>query len=102
QLPPPSLFSPLSLHALFRSHFVGVIGAVKADENFADHRLLVFGEELGNLFVRDHPVVIHLRAQRIVERETNRLFLLLLEALVERDRKSTRLNSSHVAISYAV
>ena len=40
--------------------FPGVIRAVKADEDFANHRLLVFGEKLGNLFVRDHPVVVHL------------------------------------------
>src|SRR6185503_1413456 len=63
------------------NHSRGIFGAVKADEDFADHRLLIFGEELGNLFVSDHPVVVHLRTQRIVERETNRLSLLLLEAL---------------------
>src|SRR5207253_2671570 len=40
------------------------------------------------------------QSQDVVERRTDKIDRILL--IVPRDRKSTRLNSSHVAISYAV
>ena len=64
--------------------FLGVFGAVQTGENLANHRLLVFGVEFGNLFVCNHPVVVHLRAQRVVEREANGFLLFFVEALEER------------------
>jgi len=40
--------------------FFGVFGAVKANEYFVNHRLLVGREKLGELVVSDVPVVVHL------------------------------------------
>jgi len=64
--------------------FFGVFGAVKANEYFVNHRLLVGREKLGELVVSDVPVVVHLRAQRVVERKTNRFLLFFIEALEKR------------------
>src|SRR5439155_21973647 len=62
----------------------GVFRAVEADENLPNHRLLVFGEEGGNFSVGDHPVVVHLGAERMVEGVTDRFLLLGGESFVER------------------
>src|SRR5439155_16058718 len=50
------------------------------------------GEEGGNFSVGDHPVVVHLGAERMVEGETDRFLLLGGEAFVERrdERFGTR------------
>ena len=64
--------------------FPGVFRTVEAGENFANQRLLVVGEKFGDLLVRNHPVVVHFRAQRVVEREANGFLLFFVEALEER------------------
>src|SRR5207249_12226356 len=40
--------------------------------------------------------------RRLLDRMSDRVFLAVIEALLVVDRKITRLNSSHVSISYAV
>jgi hypothetical protein len=49
---------------------------MQPEENLADHLLLIFVEELGDAFVGDLPVVIDLRAKRVVKIEADDLALL--------------------------
>src|SRR5713101_2953690 len=49
--------------------------------------------------IPDHLLTAHIRLQRLGDRDRA---VMALEVLEDRDRKSTRLNSSHMSISYAV
>ena len=70
---------------------IRVLGTVQTDKYLANHRLLVLREKLGDFFVRDHPVVVDFRAERMVEGKTDRLLLLLAQAPVERRDERFRL-----------
>src|SRR5205807_10227718 len=85
--PPPSVFYTLSLHdalpiSVLRRH-AGAAGAVH-------HR------------IRRQPVDPPLPAVRPDRAGERALFLCLRHGHAVQDRKSTRLNSSHLVISYAV
>ena len=54
--------------------------AVQAMENLPHQRLLVRREGVRHRMGDDHPVVIHLGAERILERKTDFFPLLLIEA----------------------
>src|SRR5438034_4172858 len=49
-----------------------------------------------------HEVLRHVSAEKVVVREVMQRAIEREERHAERDRKSTRLNSSHTVISYAV
>ena len=69
---------------------LGVFRTVDAHEDFPDHGLLVGSEEVAECLVRDVPVVVHLRAQRMIERENNGLLLLLGQAFEKRGHECLR------------
>src|SRR2546421_7702294 len=54
------------------------------------------------LFRSDRDLVGAVRGAALVERRRQRVALVVVEPAEDRDRKSTRLNSSHDQISYAV
>src|SRR5207253_3806167 len=97
---PCSTFFPYT--TLFRSRLAGVALIDEGDLHGATGDLLNFGGQLGDLgpllFVgrRDR------QGQQISQRIHGHMHLRTLLLLGPVDRKSTRLNSSHVAISYAV
>src|SRR5690348_17833665 len=76
---------------LFRSHVVDQRDAVGKPE--PGHELAVAGTEVAD------EAHVHVLERRVGERPEKRLRVAPAE---ERDRKSTRLNSSHPSISYAV
>ena len=70
---------------------LGVFGTVEVVENVFDHLPLVLGEEArADFLVRDEPVVVHLRAERVLEGKTDRPALFFAESLVERADQSFR------------
>ena len=71
-------------------HFVDELGIVQPAKDLVDHGLLIGREELLDLERRDHPVVVHLRAQRIIERKGDFLFLFRGQAAVKRGNKRLR------------
>src|SRR5256885_12779514 len=81
--PPRSTLFPYT--TLFRSvvDLIGVVRAARGDDGVAAHGLHVFGNDLG---------------VGVGQREDHRT----RGHLDHQDRKSTRLNSSHLVISYAV
>ena len=58
-------------------------GVVESAEDFADHGLLIGGEEPADARGRDVPVGVDFRAQCVVKRKRNRIFLLGRETLVK-------------------
>src|SRR2546422_5750851 len=60
------------------------------------------GHRLSNLFVRDVQVALRLLDIGVAEHELGTTCATKVPAVCSRDRKSTRLNSSHGYISYAV
>src|SRR5690625_5750090 len=69
--------------------------------------LVVDAEKLLNLPITQSVVVFQYQYLSLSLRQTRQcilecLFLIISELILYEDRKSTRLNSSHVAISYAV
>src|SRR5207253_5188738 len=98
--PPPPPLSPLSLHdalpisQVLVRHRVVVAGD-EAEARFLDARA-VAAQERGLDDRREHRALVHESLDPVQDR------LALLRVELARDRKSTRLNSSHVAISYAV
>src|SRR5207253_9221083 len=94
--PPKSSLFPYT--TLFRSHDRGVSDFAALKEDFidiTDGRSAALPDELHDFEL--------LRGKRVVF-GTHSKYLVLINSYVKgkRDRKSTRLNSSHVAISYAV
>src|SRR5207253_10226378 len=97
-IPPPPSFTPLPYTTLFRSHDVGVAGGdpqhpwpAGADEQARAALGLGHHVKLQAIGVVPGAGVINPVAGQQSSDDRQRL-----------DRKSTRLNSSHVAISYAV
>src|SRR2546426_9059282 len=81
--PPRSTLFPYT--TLFRSQYgLAFVNPVALDGTFQDTR---WPEINGKL---------------VTDKETNRLIIERLKHEGQRDRKSTRLNSSHLVISYAV
>lgn len=64
-------------------HEFGIFLAVKPKEYFFDHRLLILGKEIAQLGFHDLPVVVDLRAERVVKGEAKLFTLLFREALVK-------------------
>src|SRR5690348_17568197 len=89
--PPSSILFPYT--TLFRSG-LSVWGT-------ATHLGLAVGTILGPLISAGVAIVIGL-GYRAMSQETRDRQALILDLLATRDRKSTRLNSSHPSISYAV
>src|SRR5699024_12440868 len=73
---------------------------IEGTETLTDEQLGLVGEG-----AREYRSVIaeqHRRASSLIQREETPSFLIRRTFDEHRDRKSTRLNSSHVSISYAV
>src|SRR3989442_5281813 len=92
--PPRSTLFPYT--TLFRSVSVAVFKLLgDRDERRTQHAIM---QRVAFLHERDHG--IRFAAGRFHRR--HRMVAMGVETLALRDRKSTRLNSSHVRISYAV
>src|SRR5207253_4067974 len=96
-----TLLSTLSLHdALPIFELAGERkverGRLQPHASIRDFRLKVKLNSLGRLNLNHELVGLNVRSRPFGEHHDRRLFVL------NQDRKSTRLNSSHVAISYAV
>src|SRR5439155_32500 len=74
--------------------FSRINATMQVDQGLAES-LRLFLEELATTFSTEEALLLYR------DTDLERIFLWRLKA-GERDRKSTRLNSSHVAISYAV
>src|SRR5436190_22862249 len=61
-----------------------ILGTVLAHEDFLYHLLLVLIEKRRQFFVGDVPVIIDLRAKRMIESEAGRFPLFFRQALIER------------------
>src|SRR5690625_6926666 len=77
---------------------------LRYDDEFVKHKIL---DAIGDLYLIGHPLLARYVACKSGHGLNNQLARALLQdeqawQLVTLDRKSTRLNSSHVAISYAV
>src|ERR1035438_4160886 len=66
------------------------------------HRARRFVARLGDDLVLDRLAFFVFHGQRLVGRRIHQFHLDLAERAIVLDRKSTRLNSSHLGISYAV
>src|SRR5207253_10702051 len=97
---PPPISTPLPYTTLFRSQLQAVIAACHASAGqAADTDWRVIARVYGQLArIAPSPVVELNRAVAVGMADGPAAGLALLDS----DRKSTRLNSSHVAISYAV
>src|SRR5207253_9362321 len=100
-LPPPPVTSTLSLHDALPILFIGGVGAGARSDQRLRHVALVEmhrpGERRGAVGLRGVHVGFRLQQRR------ERFLIAPLDGFEQtKDRKSTRLNSSHVAISYAV
>jgi hypothetical protein len=60
-----------------------VFRAMQTEKYFFDHGLLVLGEEVTQLGLYDLPVVVDLRAERVVKREAKLFTLLSREGFVK-------------------
>src|SRR5262245_57281572 len=60
-----------------------ILRTMQSQENLPYHRLLVGIEEPGDRLLRNVPVVVDLRAQRMVEWKANRLALFFAEGFPE-------------------
>src|SRR5690606_41438197 len=89
--PPRSTFFPYT--TLFRSSERGYI---------ATSSVLLAGGAWSSLFLKKHGITIPQLAVKATVAATQPLPEFHAGAAAEKDRKSTRLNSSHVKISYAV
>src|SRR5690625_7043797 len=98
----------LGINACFKEEKISLV-ADSQNKKEAKSVAVIFGSDQG--LVGRFNDLISLYAQRIIEEipgETEiwavgeRTYFLLLDEGLTPDRKSTRLNSSHVAISYAV
>src|SRR5256885_10147959 len=71
---------------------------LRYDDEFAKHKIL---DAIGDLYLIGRPLLAAYSAFRSGHGMNNQLLRALL-AQPDADRKSTRLNSSHLVISYAV
>src|SRR5690606_39784392 len=87
----PTLFPYTTLFRSLGDGFTDVVGGEQAVAHVVDHLALLVGHvvELQQLLADVEVAAFHLA-------------LRLLDGVGDQDRKSTRLNSSHVKISYAV
>src|SRR5207253_7280996 len=94
---PPTLYT-LSLHDALPISLVNLRGQARIDQN-RPFRLAQHVDEAGS---DDHSVRVESALAGSGGKIPNRRNPSIANAYIARDRKSTRLNSSHVAISYAV
>src|SRR3712207_7731384 len=94
--PPRSTLFPYT--TLFRSLVAPDVGG---DPHERVRLVLVLGFE-GLLLLGGHDVDLAGRVRVFIRLRAQHLDARLAERVVDRDRKSTRLNSSHANISYAV
>ena len=64
-------------------HGLGVIWVMQLAENLTHQVLLVRTQDVLNRTAGDHPVIIHLLTQRVVELATNQTSLSLVEGSVQ-------------------
>src|SRR5690606_39423734 len=71
-------------------------------DGFVFEHFIVFGHN--DLLQQDATPLSHVKAKPVIYTDLfyNRIIIERCRSLSEKDRKSTRLNSSHVKISYAV
>src|SRR5207249_7482114 len=95
-LPPPPTSTPFPYTTLFRSVFASVLPGKNAAICHDRLRKVLVHEVLTEVNAMAHPLVRDAAGKLLVETKFK------VKLGIKRDRKSTRLNSSHVSISYAV
>src|SRR5205807_9644921 len=98
--PPPTEFYPLSLHDALPIFWLATRFLV--DEKMLTDQQRQFHREQCNLTIAFAAALIALGTSLFTAGKCDRQITLLSMKLPSQDRKSTRLNSSHLVISYAV